>query len=211
MHLLGNLFCGLLGIEAAAELPLIARPMNALTSERSAAATAERRPDNSVDPAGEFPLGPHEYFFYLLFQAARQRDLQFNRTLKPSGLNVALFRSLAIIRRLEACTMSRLALFSTIERTTLTRSVDQLVARGLVVRSIPGHDRRQVNLALTDLGEATYLGAVQAMKAMNADLLAEVGPERLREVTRVLQHALRELAGSDELAEDLLSFGRAAG
>ena len=30
--------------------------------------------DNSVDPDGEFPLGPPEYFFYLLYQAARQQS-----------------------------------------------------------------------------------------------------------------------------------------
>ncbi|HEY3949182.1 MarR family transcriptional regulator [Phenylobacterium sp.] len=174
-------------------------------------AAARRNRDNSVDPEGEFPLGAPEYFFYLVFQTARQRDLQFDRILKPAGLTVALWRSLAIIRRLDGCTMSQLARYSTVERTTLSRAVDQLVMRGFIQRSVPGHDRRQVILALTDLGEETYIRAVAILKEFNAGLLADVEHERLRDVTRVLQHALRKITGDDALATDLLTFGRAPG
>jgi DNA-binding MarR family transcriptional regulator len=165
--------------------------------------------DNSVDPDGEFPLGPAEYFFYLLFQAARQRDLFFDRQLKPVGLNLAQWRSLAIIRRLETCTMTQLARYSTVERTTLTRAVDQLVARGLVERLAPPRDRRQVNLSLTDLGKAVYRDAVAILKARNEAVLDGVDPRRLRDAARVLQTTLERLTDDGELAADLLSFGRA--
>jgi len=187
--------------------------MRALKTDSSSVAETPppRRRDNSVDPEGEFPLGPKEYFFYLQFQVARQRDLSFDRVLKPAGLNIALWRSLAIIRRLEGCTMSQLARYSTIERTTLTRSVDQLVNSGLIQRLTPGHDRRRVMLTLTDLGEETYLRAVKILKDLNAGLLEDVEPDHLRALTRVLQKTLQRITGSDELATDLLSFGRAKG
>ena len=162
---------------------------------------------NSVDPYGEFPLGAPEYFFYVLFQAARQRDLYFDRALEPVGLNIAQWRSLAIVRRLESCTMTALARYSTVERTTLTRAVDQLVGRGLVDRSVPDRDRRQVNLALTDLGKTIYGQAVEILKERNQAVLADVDPERLREATRVLQETLLKLTGDDRLAADLLNFG----
>jgi DNA-binding MarR family transcriptional regulator len=164
--------------------------------------------DYSVDPEGEFPLGASEYFFYLLFQAARQRDAFFDRALKPADLNLAQWRSLAIIRRLEVCTMSQLARYSTVERTTLTRAVDQLVGRGLVARWTPEQDRRQVNLSLTDQGEATYGVAVQILKDRNQWILQDVDPKRLRDATRVVQTALRRLIDDDALALDLISFGR---
>jgi DNA-binding MarR family transcriptional regulator len=172
---------------------------------------AKTRPaprDNSIDPDGEFPLGAPEYFFYLLFQAARQRDAFFDRALKPAGLNLAQWRSLAIVRRLEVCTMSSLARYSTVERTTLTRAVDQLVARGLVSRWTPDQDRRQVNLALTDLGENTYGTAVQILKERNQWVLQDIDPRRLRDATRVVQATLRRLIADDDLALDLISFGR---
>ena len=166
--------------------------------------------DNSLDPDGEFPLGPPEYFFYLLFQAARQRDLFFDKELKPVGLNLAQWRTLAIIRRLETSTMTLLARYSTIERTTLTRAVDQLVARGLVERVAPARDRRQVNLTLTDLGKTVYRDAVAILKDRNEAVLAGVDPARLRDAARVLQVTLERLTGDGELAADLLSFGRTA-
>lgn len=162
---------------------------------------------NSVDPDGEFPLGPPEYFFYLLFQAARQRDLFFDRELAPVGLNLAQWRSLAIIRRLESCTMTALARYSTVERTTLTRAVDQLVSRGLIDRSVPNRDRRQVNLSLTEHGKTIYSQAVTILRVRNQEVLAEVDPKRLRDATRVLQEVLLKLTGEGDLAVDLLNFG----
>jgi DNA-binding MarR family transcriptional regulator len=162
---------------------------------------------NSVDADGEFPLGPPEYFFYLLFQAARQRDLFFDRELAPVGLNLAQWRSLAIIRRLNSCTMTALARFSTVERTTLTRAVDQLVDRGLIDRSTPDRDRRQVNLRLSDAGKTVYSQAVAILKDRNAAMLSEVDPKRLRDATHVLQEALLKLTGEGDLAIDLLNFG----
>jgi DNA-binding MarR family transcriptional regulator len=150
-----------------------------------------------------------EYYFYLLFQAARHRDLYFDGELAPIGLNLAQWRSLAIVRRLESCTMTALARYSTIERTTLTRAVDQLVGRGLIERSVPDRDRRKVTLVLTDLGKSVYGQAVAILKDRNQELLADVDPQRLREAARVLQQALRKLAGEGELATDLLNFGAA--
>lgn len=162
---------------------------------------------NSVDPDREFPLGPPEYFFYLLFQAARQRDLYFDRELAPVGLNLAQWRSLAIVRRLESCSMTALARFSTVERTTLTRAVDQLVARGLLERRVPDRDRRQITLSLTDDGKGVYALAVAILRDRNQEVLAGVDEKRLRDATRVLQKALVKLTGEGELARDLLNFG----
>jgi DNA-binding MarR family transcriptional regulator len=173
------------------------------------AKTARRR-DNSTDPEGEFPLGPREYFFYLIYQSARQRDLFFDRELAPTGLDLAQWRSLAIIRRLETCTMKALARFSTVERTTLTRAVDHLVGRNLVARTVPSHDRRQVHLALTDLGEDVYIQAVKILKDHNAAMLTGVDADLLRDATRLMQLMLHRLTGGDELTTDLVNFGRRA-
>jgi DNA-binding MarR family transcriptional regulator len=170
-----------------------------------------RPPDNSVDPLGEFPLGAPEYFFYLLFQASRQRDLAFDAALAPIGLSLVQWRALASVRRIENCTMSALARYSGVERTTLTRTADLLVERGLVERWSPEHDRRQVNLAMTEAGEGIYAEAVTLLKVCNQRFLEKTNPKQLREATRVLQAALQGIVDDDALAADLLSFGRPAG
>ena len=184
------------------EMPLSAGPMP------SPPTTAT--PDEALDPEGELPLGASEYFFYLLFQVARQRDLFCDKALNACGLTMAQWRSLAIVRRMEVCTMSSLARYSTIERTTLTRSVDQLVARGLVTRWVPDRDRRQVNLSLSELGEAAFAQGAAILDPHNLHLLQDEAPHQMRHTLAVLQNTLRKLAGNEALAADLLNFGSAA-
>ena len=160
---------------------------------------------------GRFPLGAPEYFFHLLFQAAHRRDILSDTSLEAAGLNLMQWRVLAVVRRIENCTMTGLARYSGSERTTLTRTVDQLVERELVARWVPETDRRQVNLAVTEAGEVRYAQAAALMKARNNRTLAKIDPKRLREATRFLQLLLQGVVEDDALARDLLSFGRPAG
>ncbi len=55
------------------------------------------------------------------------------------------WRALAVVRRIDDCTMKALARYSSIDRTTLTRTVDQLVEQGKSKRCVH-RDRQQVNL-----------------------------------------------------------------
>ena len=165
--------------------------------------------DNSLDSKGEFPMAPEEYFFYLLFLAARRRDLHFERTLAEAGLNLTRWRTLAIIRRIAACTMKDLALYSTVDRTTLTRSVDQLVEKQLVERMTPRGDRRKVSLALSPAGEELYSRAVVLLMSSNAGLLDGVSEATIRGANRLLQTMVRRTALDEREAEDLLKFRRA--
>jgi DNA-binding MarR family transcriptional regulator len=165
-------------------------------------------PNASIASAGGLPLEAQEYLFYLLFQAARQRDAYCDRELEPTGLNMAQWRVLAIVRRIEGCTMSLLARFSTIDRTTLTRAVDQLVGRDLVERWTPERDRRQVNLALTEDGEAAFAQAAELLAKRNAAVLSNVAADDLHGACQVLQTALTNLVADAALAHDLITFGR---
>jgi len=167
-----------------------------------------RPKDNSVDPTGEFPLGPTEYLFYLVFQASRQRDLFFDRALAPLGLNLPRWRTLAVIRRIEHCSMKDLALYAAVDRTTLTRAVDHLVAEGLVERWSTARDRRRVHVTLSAKGEAVYGEAVAAVLAGNRAMLAGVDKDSARGVARVLQQVVRNMLDDPLAAEKLLAYGR---
>ena len=164
--------------------------------------------ENSPDPEGEFPLATPEYLFYLLFQIDRQRDVAFEPLLQRHGLALHDWRTLSIIRRLEGCTMKTLAIYSTIDRTTLTRTVDQLVAAGLVARITPPNDRRKVSLSLTEAGDAMHAKAVAELIAFNRLTLKALSPTRQREVTRALKTILSAVVPDPALAQDLLTYGR---
>jgi len=160
------------------------------------------------DPDGEFAIAVPEYFFYLLFQAARRRDVAFDAAVEPVELTASRTRVLAIIRRVDGCTMSALAKFSAIDRTTLTREVDQLVARGLVARSVPANDRRRVNLRLTPAGEEFYETRLSNMVNFSRRSLEGVDMQELRAFARTLQTIIRNVVDDPELAEDVIAFAR---
>lgn len=162
--------------------------------------------DHVTDPKGEFPLNPSAYLFYLLFQVARQRDLCYDRELAAAGLSLQRWRILAVIRRIENCSMKDLALFSAMDRTTLTRAVDQMVAEGLVTRWSSPRDRRRVNVTLSEAGEAVFAKGIDLLGDGNAAMLAGVRDEALRGASRVLQQVVRNLVADPLVADRLLTY-----
>jgi MarR family transcriptional regulator for hemolysin len=166
------------------------------------------RKDNSTDPDGEFAMNVPEHLFYLLFQVARHRDARFDAELAPVGLTLARWRTLAVIRRLASCSMKELSLLSTIDRTTLTRSVDQLVEAGLVDRHVPPTDRRRVMLTLSQTGEQTYGQAVNLLLGFNRDLVKGIDTEALRTLTRTMEAIIGNLITDPDDAKTILNFGR---
>lgn len=162
---------------------------------------------DNIDPKGEFPIDASPYLFYLLSQVVRQRELQDDRRLAATGLNRQQVRSLAVIRHIESCSMSDLALFSAMDRTTLTRIVDHLVEDGLVERWSSPKDRRRVNLSLTDRGEAVYIQAAAALVKGNDAALAGAGDAAIRDAARLLREILGNLVEDPATAAKLLAYG----
>ena len=79
--------------------------------------------------------------------------------------------------------------------------VDTLVNRGYLARSVDEQDRRRLVVTLTDRGRAAAATQAIARARVDADLLARVGPECVRQA-RVALEALTEMAGWDELPRD---------
>ena len=101
-----------------------------------------------------FPYGEGDYLFHLMVVVSRYRDDDLERSLRPVDLNLSYFRAMAVLAHLAPCSMTELAEFSMVDRTTLTRTVDHLVRRGLVDRCLAKADRRHVSLSLTEDGWA---------------------------------------------------------
>jgi DNA-binding MarR family transcriptional regulator len=169
--------------------------------------TQGRRP-TPRDAGDAFPHPLSTYLFHLFTAVGRLRDVRLDKALRPLGLNVSRHRAIAVIALLEPCTMSDLADLSAIDRTTMTRIVDQLVARGLTERTTRSQDRRQVLLNLTAEGHAVYAKALKVFRDVDKTALQGLPEETLRTLARAQQAMLRNLAPSHELARRLLEFRR---
>ena len=104
--------------------------------------------------------------------------------------------------------MNTLARFTAIERTTLTREVDQLVARGLIERTTPANDRRRVSLSLTEEGEKVYAQGIPLVAEATGQAMKGVDPEKLREFARTLQVIMLNLVDDPDWAHELISYAR---
>ena len=81
------------------------------------------------------------------------------------------------LRRFGDLSMTRLAKLSATDRTTLTRSIDSLIADGLVRREASPADRRIVVIGLTDAGRALLAKIRAEIRPLNQDVCANLTPE----------------------------------
>jgi DNA-binding MarR family transcriptional regulator len=98
------------------------------------------------------PFQLERHLFFWLTQAMDSRDRRLARELKPFGLRVTEWRALAALYARRRCTMSELSDLASIDRTTLTRTVDRMEQAGWVARLSDAEDLRVTRLAPTAAG-----------------------------------------------------------
>jgi DNA-binding MarR family transcriptional regulator len=157
---------------------------------------------------GRIGAGFDEYLFYLFVQTVNRRNRDFAPKLADIGLSLAEWRALTVINRLGGCLMSELAEFTTVDRTTLTRTVDGLVSRGLTHRIASAQDRRQVRVELTVQGRKCFDYAVEALKAHNRQALGGLSETDLRQLRALLQRILKNIIDDPEQFEKIIRFER---
>lgn len=115
--------------------------------------------------------------------AVRRADRALNRlydeALRPSGLTTTQYALLSTLARAgQPLLHSRLADMQGMAGTTLSRNLKPLVRDGLV-RITPGEDRRTHFVSMTAEGEALLERARPLWQSVQADLVADVGAERI--------------------------------
>ena len=128
------------------------------------------------------------------------------RSLADAGEEVTLtqYRSLVVLASRGPQSMAALAEAAAVTPPTASRLCERLVRKGLVRRRTDRHDRRQVRLALTEVGRDLIDTVTERRRQEIADLLASVPAE----VQRSAVAALRQLAaGAGEVPEQDWSSG----
>jgi DNA-binding MarR family transcriptional regulator len=164
------------------------------------------RPPSTIDPTGEFPFDLPTYLFHLFTVLGRHRDHRLDHELAPLGLNLPQHRALAVIGRVDACSMSRLAEMTAVDRTTMTRIVDHLVADDLVVRVTPPSDRRQVLLSMTPRGREVLSKALRIIYRVNRAILDGLDDVTRRGFIRLERAMIGNLVPDEDLRRRLLQM-----
>ncbi len=134
--------------------------------------------------AASFELERHVFFW--LTQVIGARDRELAQGLKDFGLRVPEWRALAALYSRRGCTTSQLADLSTIDRTTLTRTVDRMQEAGWIERLADGVDLRITRLALTPAGKKMFERIWPEVQRLNEIALAGVSNSEMELFKRVL-------------------------
>lgn len=138
--------------------------------------------------APEFALDQHLFFWFT--QVLDRRDRNLADALKSYGLRAPEWRVLASLHARHRLSMSELADLTSIERTTLSRTVDRMVRKGWVVRLSDTSDARVTRLAPTASGERLFARIWPAVHSLNEASVAGI-PEPLVATVRLVLEGMR--------------------
>ena len=110
----------------------------------------------------------------LLGRAALLKDRIIDTHMEPHGITAAQFKVMIIIAQFGVDTPAELCRHLSLDSGSMTRMLDRLEQKGLLLRKRCADDRRLVRLALTDEGQAL------------ADKLPEIGVNAMNQLAGAL-------------------------
>ena len=143
----------------------------------------ERARSGKEKAARAFKLEDHLFFHFSQILARRTRAL--NARLRSYGLDYSRWRVLAVLDEHSGATMGRLADLTSVDRTTLTRTLGLMESAGLVTRRERESDRRSLTISLTAKGRRTFtrilpLTLAETNRALTGFSSEEIGTLRDR-------------------------------
>lgn len=132
----------------------------------------------------KFDLDRHPFFW--LTQVIGARDRELAQGLREFGLRVPEWRALAALYAKKHSTMSELAELATIDRTTLTRTVDRMQDAGWLERLADDADMRVTRLSLTAAGRRMFDRIWPEVERLNALALDGLSKAEIRALQDVL-------------------------
>jgi DNA-binding MarR family transcriptional regulator len=151
---------------------------------------AERRGPGTAPARQAGAAGAEPCVCANLRMASRAVTQFYDEALRPAGLRVTQFSMLAAARRLGPATLTHLGQATQTDRTTLTRNLAPLARKGLL-RIVPGADRREREVSVTERGRAALRAARPYWEAAQARMAGELGGPRLRRLLEDLGLAIR--------------------
>lgn len=93
---------------------------------------------------------------YLMYRITSQLNMRIRGKLRNSGINLARWRVLAVLRAYGEINLGRVVELTVMEQPSVSRIVTQLVIEGLVKRKLAKTDSRFVLVRLTAAGEKAF-------------------------------------------------------
>ncbi|SDQ97497.1 MarR family transcriptional regulator [Pseudovibrio sp. Tun.PSC04-5.I4] len=133
------------------------------------------------------------YLLYLLASASHLASGQFHEEIRDADVRVPEWRVLACLLDNDGQMVTQLAHFALMEQSHLTKTIDQMADRGLVLRKTDEIDRRRVRIYLSDKGRELSDRLVTQARDHEARLIKQLKAGDVSRVKRFLSHMIETL------------------
>jgi MarR family transcriptional regulator, transcriptional regulator for hemolysin len=136
-------------------------------------------------------LNSHE-LFHTLHQLSRHLTNKLNETLKPFGLYSAQWSVLYTLMKKGSLTQRELSDYLFVEAPPMTRTIQRLVKQGYV-KQVPGKDKREKYIELTEAASQEFPKWEQAVIANNETQLMGLPEESQKQLINIQSSWLKHL------------------
>jgi DNA-binding MarR family transcriptional regulator len=153
----------------------------------------QRAPDRKQNAATLGQIGLQQFAPYLMNRIMGRYNATLRADLRRQGLTVPQVRALAVLSVADGVTINELSVYTVIEQSTMSRTLDSLETQGFVRREASDSDNRVRKIHLTDEGRAEFNRAWPAMHDAFESMFSDIDDAEYASLIATLQKMLRNI------------------
>lgn len=142
-------------------------------------------------------IGLSNFAPYLMNRLMGRYNADLRQEMTGLGLTTPKMRALAVLSVVDALTIGELAVYAVVEQSTLSRSLEQLTADGLVRRDADSRDNRVTRIAITDTGRSAFDQLWPSMSRNYSQMFHGISEQERHVFVATLQRMLNNIRKHD--------------
>ena len=138
-------------------------------------------------------IGLTNFAPYLMNRIMGRYNASLREEMADLGLSTPKMRALAVLSVVEGPLIRELAIYTVVDPSTLSRSLDQLQADGLIRREVDSADSRAVRVFITETGRSTFESLWPHMAQAQARMFRGIPEAERQTFTATLQKMLTNI------------------
>jgi len=164
-------------------------------------------PPTHADPATPADAGQshrflEDYLLFLLAAASASASAGFHAVIRDYGLRVPEWRALACLHDRDGQMITRLAALALMEQSAMTRVIERMEERGLVIRRGDARDRRRVRVFLAPEGRTLVDRLVRQARMHEGQVMALLTPAERQRLKSSLSRLIQLLPNNPLLINE---------
>lgn len=138
-------------------------------------------------------IGLTNFAPYLMNRIMGRYNASLRDEMADLGLSTPKMRALAVLSVIDGPLIRELAVFTVVDPSTLSRSLDQLQADGMIRREVDSADSRAVRIFISDVGRSAFDALWPHMADAQARMFHGIPKEERRAFVATLQKMLTNI------------------